>query len=63
MANSISPCKGCPDRLITADFNCHTSCDRYLSYRAEIDAKRGEKYTQNQIRTHEFDAMRRMKGR
>lgn len=50
MSNSIipfkpmSPCKDCTDRRISDDYNCHSDCSAYLSYRAEIaagdDAKR-----------------------
>lgn len=33
-----SPCKGCADRCI----NCHTNCERYISWKAECDKARGE---------------------
>lgn len=29
----MSPCKGCPDRSVSP--NCHTACQRYLTYQAE----------------------------
>lgn len=32
------PCKGCKDRR--AEPNCHTDCERYLSYINELHAKR-----------------------
>ena len=31
------PCKGCQDRTVTP--NCHSTCSRYLEYRAYQDKK------------------------
>ena len=37
------PCaKECPDRK--ADPNCHTFCEKYLAYRAEVDKLNAEKF-------------------
>ena len=31
-----APCKGCRERC--AEPNCHTTCPRYLAFRAAVDA-------------------------
>lgn len=28
---TISCCKDCKDRKVTADYNCHSHCERYLA--------------------------------
>lgn len=50
----ISPCYKCKNRKVTADYNCHSDCDRYITWKAEVNAKRQEEYIQavaNQIAT------------
>ena len=50
------PCgKDCPERSV----GCHINCEKYLSYRAEIDAKRPELYAN----TDADDYTRRVKWR
>ena len=51
-----APCYGCQKRQL----GCHSTCEEYLSFKAKTEAARGEKYTENEIRTHEFEARRRM---
>lgn len=34
-----APCKGCPDRLVTEDFNCHTNCQKYREFQQWIREK------------------------
>lgn len=42
--NIKAPCLNCPDRKVTADYNCHSECKAYLDYSANrkdvYDAKR-----------------------
>lgn len=28
-----APCKDCPDRKVTEDYNCHSHCEGYLLYK------------------------------
>lgn len=35
-----TPCDGCTERVV----GCHGKCEKYLAYRAEIDAKRPQLY-------------------
>lgn len=39
-----SPCKGCTERSVQP--NCHSTCERYLAYRAWKDAQNAEKLQQ-----------------
>ena len=32
------PCKGCKERKVTEDYNCHTGCQRYRAYKAYREA-------------------------
>lgn len=32
----VSPCKDCGDRVVS----CHSTCDRYKGWRAELDQER-----------------------
>lgn len=31
----LAPCKDCPNRKITDDYNCHTDCKQYLEFMEE----------------------------
>lgn len=35
MQKPSAPCKGCEDRRVTEDYNCHSVCDKYKEYLAE----------------------------
>lgn len=37
MSYSIKCCYQCPDRVVTKTSNCHSTCDKYLSEKAEHD--------------------------
>ena len=37
MSYSIKCCYQCPDRVVTKTYNCHSTCDKYLSEKAEHD--------------------------
>ena len=42
-----APCKDCKDRKVTADYNCHSHCDKYLAYQAyreSVCKERAKKY-------------------
>lgn len=28
-----APCKDCPERKVTEDYNCHSHCEKYLEFR------------------------------
>lgn len=43
LTHYTSPCKGCQDRKVTEDFNCHTSCPAYLDFRAKVDEANAQK--------------------
>ena len=47
--------KDCPDRVV----GCHAGCEKYQAYRAEIDAKRPQLYSN----TDADDYVRRVKQR
>ena len=32
-----APCRDCPNRKVTADYNCHSHCKEYLLYREQQD--------------------------
>lgn len=38
------PCKGCEDRAV----GCHSSCERYKQYKAELAAAKAELYGKQQ---------------
>lgn len=38
MANKLSPCKGCEDRVV----GCHSVCERYITWKAERDELKKE---------------------
>lgn len=38
------PCKGCEDRRVTSDYNCHGNCERYQEYKKLTAAKNAEIY-------------------
>ena len=44
-----SPCKDCTDRCV----NCHTNCEKYVSWRAECDIERS-KYIKSLQKEHNF---------
>lgn len=37
MSYSIKCCYKCPDRVVTKTYNCHSTCDKYISEKAEHD--------------------------
>lgn len=56
-----APCKGCTDRC--AEPNCHTTCPRYLAFRAAIDAGVAERYVKISLDDYTFDTVRRKQER
>lgn len=63
------PCRGCPDRV--PDPNCHTTCERYLEYRAVMEERYKERALKVQVadvrsesyhRIQREQIMRRKKG-
>ena len=51
-----APCKDCKDRNVTADYNCHTHCEKYIAfkaYREAMMADRAKKYaTERKMRRY-----------
>ena len=50
-----APCKDCPDR--TVEPNCHTTCAKYLEYRAILDERNENKRLQKEISFMRSDAV------
>lgn len=59
LTRPVSPCRGCTERKISDDFNCHSVCEAYLSYRAKIDAESAGKRRQIDLN----DALWNSRGR
>lgn len=51
-----APCKDCPDRKVTKDYNCHTTGEKYLAFRAyreALNADKAKKYaTERKMRRY-----------
>lgn len=43
-------CKGCTERRVTVDFNCHTDCERFNAEKAKHDA---DKAREREIKAEE----------
>ena len=41
------PCKGCPERRVEESYNCHSVCERYLSFLQANEAVKRERYKQS----------------
>lgn len=71
LTHYTSPCKGCQDRKVTEDFNCHTSCPAYLDFRAKVDEANAQKpiasdissYTERRIYENRKARSRRIHSR
>lgn len=40
-----APCKDCPDRKVTDDYNCHSVCEKYIGfqkYRNEVNEQKAK---------------------
>lgn len=61
----IVPCKGCPDRRVTSDYNCHSDCERYQTYKRTRDAKRAEIFEEKNVerRLDEAEFRRSTRGK
>lgn len=59
----IRCCLGCPDR----NMDCHSTCEKYISEKAEYDREKEEKrkarYNENNMRSYLIAANERMKGK
>lgn len=40
-------CHNCPNRKVTADYNCHDHCPVYLGYRKALDERNEERRRRN----------------
>lgn len=60
--SNIAPCKDCPDRT-TGDrvTDCHTTCEKYLAFRAEREKINQARKEDSQARTTSLEGMWRMK--
>lgn len=60
-----APCKGCADRRVTSDYNCHSACERYQEYKDTIDARRMEIFAEKEVERglNEAEAKRRIKAK
>lgn len=38
LCKGVSPCKGCTERCVTENYNCHMVCEKYIQFRAKIDS-------------------------
>lgn len=47
LPDQVAPCKGCTDRTIEP--NCHMTCERYLSFRGDLDKKKQQKRRKDDI--------------
>lgn len=47
------PCKGCTDRWFNSDTleRCHSSCERYMGYKNEIEERRTQYNEEKKINT------------
>lgn len=61
MAKIKSPCLDCDDRVV----GCHSSCEKYAAYRAEIDTDKSVitevKTKENLIYSYKVESIKRMK--
>lgn len=53
--------KDCPDRKVTADYNCHSHCERHLKYQVQQKLKRKIRFKCYDLQQAEFEAKRRVK--
>lgn len=44
-----APCKDCPDRKVTEDYNCHSVCEKYFEFREYCDKRNEERATKNRL--------------
>lgn len=40
---NISPCKDCKDRNVTANYNCHSHCEKYKEYSNQMGTVRKQR--------------------
>lgn len=55
---TTAPCKDCPDRHVTEDYNCHMVCAKYLEYQESRRAVQKANEIKNRLDSHkkEFSA-------
>lgn len=52
-----APCKGCRERC--AEPNCHTTCPRYLAFRAAVDAEASRQCVESGLDAYTFERINR----
>lgn len=53
--------KDCPDRKVTADYNCHSHCERHLKFQIQQRLRRKIGYKLNQQKQAEYDAKHKVR--
>lgn len=56
-----APCKDCPDRNVTAEFNCHSYCESYARYQSVIRLRRKIRFKQAQQTQAEYEAKHKVR--
>ena len=52
----------CPDRKVTADYNCHSHCERFLKFQIQQRLRREIGYKLNQQKQAEWDAKHKIRA-
>ena len=46
----LCPCKGCKDRKVSLDYNCHSHCKKFMEWKdKDQERKENEKKAQNSV--------------
>lgn len=57
------PCKDCPDRLVTPEFNCHSECTYYQDFTRRKQRQYMERLAESQVAGFRKASIERMKKR
>ena len=58
LTSAVSPCKGCPERML----GCHSNCEAYASFRAECDALLEARRSKQEYNDYIDDTLKRFPG-
>lgn len=50
-----APCKDCPDRKVTEDYNCHSHCDAYQLFRDKLEEYRLEQQLEAELNSYNVE--------
>lgn len=59
---SKTPCFGCKERKVTADYNCHSVCPAYTAFVADRAANKQTTLTNQAVSEMEYDRRERCKA-